>query len=124
MIRKSLLIWITIITSIIFIFRLGYLQLSNDFYKSASNNNAIQELAVYPERGLIFDRNGALIVSNQPMYDLELIPENLSEFDTLELSEIIGISKNNLINKVKDAYSYSKKYLQLLRVKFQEKRML
>ena len=61
MIRKSLLIWITIVTSIIFIFRLGSLQLSNDFYKSASSNNAIQELAVYPERGLMFDRNGKLL---------------------------------------------------------------
>ena len=115
MIRKSLLIWITIITSIIFIFRLGYLQLSNDFYKSASNNNAIQELAVYPERGLMFDRNGNLLVSNQPMYDLELIPENLSEFDTLELSEIIGISKNNLINKIKDASSYSRKIPSIIK---------
>ena len=115
MIRKSLLIWITIITSIIFIFRLGYLQLSNDFYKSASNNNAIQELAVYPERGLMFDRNGNLLVSNQPMYDLELIPENLSEFDTLELSEILGISKNNLINKIKDAYSYSRKIPSIIK---------
>ena len=115
MIRKSLLIWITIITSIIFIFRLGYLQLSNDFYKSASNNNAIQELAVYPERGLIFDRNGNLIVSNQPMYDLELIPENLSKFDTLELSEILGISKSNLINKITDAYSYSRKIPSIIK---------
>ena len=115
MIRKSLLIWITIITSIIFIFRLGYLQLSNDFYKSASNNNAIQELAVYPERGLIFDRNGTLLVSNQPMYDLELIPENLSEFDTLELSEILGISKNNLINKINDSYSYSRKIPSIIK---------
>ena len=109
MIRKSLLIWITIITSIIFIFRLGYLQLSNDFYKSASNNNAIQELPVYPERGLMFDRNGNLLVSNQPMYDLELIPENLSEFDTLELSEILGISKNNLfVNTVPDIIGLGK----------------
>ena len=109
MIRKNLLIWITIITSIIFTSRIAYLQLSYDFYQSASDNNAIQELAVYPERGLIFDRNGKLIVSNQPMYDLVLIPENLSEFDTLELSEILGINKNNLINKINDAYNYSTK---------------
>ena len=115
MIRKSLLIWITIVTSIIFIFRLGSLQLSNDFYKSASSNNAIQELAVYPERGLMFDRNGKLLVSNQPMYDLELIPENLSEFDTLELSEILGINKNNLIDKIKDAYSYSTKIPSIIK---------
>ena len=73
MIRKNLLIWITIITSILFTARLAYLQLSYDFYQSASSNNAIQELAVYPERGLIFDRNGKLIVSNQPMYDLVII---------------------------------------------------
>ncbi len=115
MIRKNLLIWITIITSITFIFRLAYLQLSNDFYKSASNNNAIQELAVYPERGLIFDRNGKLIVSNQPMYELVLIPENLSEFDTLELSEILGMNKDNLINKINDAYNYSRKIPSIIK---------
>ena len=115
MIRKNLLIWITIITSIIFTSRLAYLQLSNDFYRLASNNNAIQELSVYPERGLIFDRNGNLIVSNQPTYDLELIPENLSEFDTLELSEILGINKNNLINKINDAYNYSTKIPSIIK---------
>lgn len=115
MIRKNLLIWITIVTSIIFTFRLAYLQLSNDFYRLASNNNAIQELSVYPERGLIFDRNGNLIVSNQPTYDLELIPENLSEFDTLELSEILGINKKNLINKINDAYNYSTKIPSIIK---------
>ena len=115
MIRKNLLIWITIITSIIFTSRLAYLQLSNDFYRLASNNNAIQELSVYPERGLIFDRNGNLIVSNQPTYDLELIPENLSEFDTLELSEILGINKKNLINKINDAYNYSTKIPSIIK---------
>ncbi len=115
MIRKNLLIWITIIASIIFISRLAYLQLSNDIYRLASNNNAIQELSLYPERGLIFDRNGNLIVSNQPTYDLELIPENLSEFDTLELSEILGINKNNLINKINDAYNYSTKIPSIIK---------
>ncbi|MEC9065587.1 MAG: penicillin-binding transpeptidase domain-containing protein, partial [Bacteroidota bacterium] len=115
MIKRNLLIWVTIITSIIFTIRLAYLQLSYDFYKSASNNNAIQELAVYPERGLIFDRNGNLIVSNQPMYELVLIPENLSEFDTLELSEVIGMNKNNLINKIKDAYNFSKKIPSIIK---------
>ena len=115
MIRKNLLIWITIITSIIFISRLAYLQLSYDFYKSASSNNAIQELPVYPERGLIFDRNGELIVSNQPMYELILIPENLSEFDTLELSKILRIEKMNLIKKISDAFSYSKKVPSIIK---------
>ena len=115
MIRKNLLIWITIITSIIFISRLAYLQLSYDFYKSASSNNAVQELSVYPERGLIFDRNGELIVSNQPMYELILIPENLSEFDTLELSKILRIEKMNLIKKISDAFSYSKKVPSIIK---------
>ena len=115
MIRKNLLIWVTIIASLLFIFRLAYLQLSNDFYKSASNNNAIQELAVYPERGLIFDRNGKLIVSNQPMYELVLIPENLSDFDTLELTEILGMNKDNLINKITDAFNYSTKIPSIIK---------
>ena len=90
MIRKNLLIWFTIISSVIFLIQLAYLQLSGDSFK---RDFAIQEISVYPERGLIFDREGELLVANQPMYELIIIPENTVVFDTTQLSRLIGIEK-------------------------------
>ena len=45
----------------------------------------------YPARGLIFDRNGKLLVENQPAYDLMVIPRQVKDFDTTELITILGI---------------------------------
>ena len=106
MIRKNLLIWITIISSAIFIIQLASLQLSRG---SFNRDFAIQEISVYPERGLIFDRNGELLVANQPMYELIIIPENTVEFDTIQLSNLIGIEQNDLARRISSARKYSTK---------------
>ncbi len=106
MIRKNLLIWITVISSLIFIIQLASLQLSGD---SFNRDFAIQEISVYPERGLIFDRNGELLVANQPMYELIVIPENTVEFDTVQLSNLIGIEENVLSERISSAIKYSSK---------------
>ena len=106
MIRKNLLIWITIISSAIFIIQLASLQLSRG---SFNRDFAIQEISVYPERGLIFDRNGELLVANQPMYELIIIPENTVEFDTIQLSNLIGIEQNDLSKRISSARKYSTK---------------
>ncbi len=106
MIRKNLLIWITVISSLIFVIQLASLQLSGD---SFNRDFAIQEISVYPERGLIFDRNGELLVANQPMYELIVIPENTVEFDTVQLSNLIGIEENVLSERISSAIKYSSK---------------
>ena len=106
MIRKNLLIWITVISSVIFAIQLASIQLSGD---SFNRDFAIQEISVYPERGLIFDRNGELLVANQPMYELIIIPENTVEFDTIQLSNLIGIEQNDLSKRILSARKYSTK---------------
>ena len=106
MIRKNLLIWFTIISSVIFLIQLAYLQLSQDSFK---RDFAIQEISVYPERGLIFDREGELLVANQPMYELIIIPENTVVFDTIQLSRLIGIEKKELLERIVAANKYSRK---------------
>ena len=88
------------------LFSLPSLQLSGD---SFDRDFAIQEISVYPERGLIFDRNGELLVANQPMYELIVIPENTVEFDTVQLSNLIGIEKNVLSERISSAIKYSTK---------------
>ena len=109
MIRKFFFPTITLITALIFIVRLISLQLINSSYKSLSDDNAVIENEVFPERGYIYDRNNKLLVSNQPVYDLIAIPENITAFDTLQLAKIINISKPELQNKLSTARKFSMK---------------
>ena len=96
---------ITILIAIIFILRLIFLQILDSEYKSLSENNAVLESPVYPERGFIYDRNGKILVANQIAYDLMVIPENINNFDTLELSKLVNIPieqfKLNLLKAIK-----------------------
>tara|TARA_Y100001970_G_scaffold46536_2_gene58588 strand:- start:28392 stop:30257 length:1866 start_codon:yes stop_codon:yes gene_type:complete len=108
MIKKEYLLAIFIISiSLIYLFQLFNLQIFNDDYQLLSENNAIYKKTIYPERGLIYDRNNKLIVANQPSYDLMLIPENLKAFDTLEICSILKIDSNLLLKKINEAKSFS-----------------
>ena len=107
MLKKYILIWLTIIVSVTFIIRLASLQLSSDSY--FNSDFAIQELSVYPERGLIFDRNGNLLVANQPSYELIIIPENTSEFDTISFANLIDMNLNELKKEINSSIAYSTK---------------
>ena len=85
MIRKGILSAFVIGSCFLFIFQLMSLQLFNSEYSALSQNNAVEKRPIYPNRGLIYDRNGVLIVANQPVYDLMLVPENIQPFDTIEM---------------------------------------
>ena len=94
---------ILILASIIFT-RLFYLMvIESDDYKLRSANNTIRTQSVPASRGLIFDRNGDILASNQPVFQLEMIPEQVVDINkTLEnLAELQLISKDNFseINK-------------------------
>ena len=109
MIKKSVLVILTLGTFFLFIFQLILLQLFNSEYSQLSENNAVEKRPVYPNRGLIYDRNGILLVANQPVYDLMVIPENIESFDTLELINGLSISKDELLNQLKKANRFSQK---------------
>lgn len=110
MIKKEYLLAIFIISiSLIYLFQLFNLQIFNDDYQLLSESNAIYKKTIYPERGLIYDRNNKLMVANQPSYDLMLIPENLKAFDTLEICSILKIDSNLLLKKINEAKSFSVK---------------
>ena len=122
MIRRFFLPVVTVITSIVFIGKLISLQLLNSSYKLLSDGNAVIENSIYPERGYIYDRNLKLLVSNQPVYDLMAIPENISSFDTLELSKLLGVSKAELTEKIKSARTFSVKLPSIILGKISRER--
>lgn len=94
--------FITVIV-IIFIIRLFNLQVSEGIYKENAESNAFFRKILYPARGLVYDREGRLVVLNQPEYDVMLIPKDVgTSFDTLELCGVLGITKEDLMSKWAD----------------------
>ena len=109
MIRKFVLLSFTLLSSLIFLVQLLSLQIFNQNYDELSLNNAVEKRPVYPPRGLIYDRNGILLVANQPVYDLMAIPENIKVFDTLELISFLEITKEELIKRLRNVKQFSSK---------------
>jgi penicillin-binding protein 2 len=63
--------------------RLTYLQVMRyDYFADLSQGNRIRIEPIPPNRGLILDRNGVALATNQPTYQLELIREQVPDVDT------------------------------------------
>ncbi len=105
--RRLLLYIIIITTGFIFIGRLFYLQVVDESFARLSEDNAIKVVYNYPQRGYIFDRNGELLVSNQPSYDVMAIPRNVKAFDTAEFCSILKLTPEELSKKLDKAKIYS-----------------
>jgi penicillin-binding protein 2 len=91
----------------IYLIRLFFLQVIESRYKLSAENNVFRHITEYPSRGLIFDRKGELLVYNQSVYDLMVVPKEVKPFDTILLCRIMGIQKDFLIEKMKEARKYS-----------------
>ena len=107
--RKILLFLIVITTSTVFIMRLFYLQVYASEPYSIYEDNAIRKVFTYPKRGYIYDRNNNLLVSNQPSYDVMIIPGLVKELDTLEFCDLLKISKTYFDNKIERTSRYSRR---------------
>jgi len=105
--RKYVVIAIFVAVGIIFIARLFFLQVIDNSYVLSANKNALRFVTNYPARGLIYDRNNKLLVYNEAVYDLMVIPKQIKPFDTNELCNLVGITKDDLILKLRKAREYS-----------------
>ncbi len=100
--RKYVIGCFIIIVAAIFLIRLFDLQLNDEKYKRSADSNAFLKKTVYPSRGLIYDRNGELVVFNQPAYDVMLIPRDVQPFDTLDFCATINITKEQFDKRLAD----------------------
>lgn len=84
-----------VVIVVIYILRLFMLQVTSDDYKKSADSNAFLKKVEYPSRGIITDRNGKLMVYNQPAYDIMVIMnETKGRLDTLEFCEALGITRD------------------------------
>ncbi len=91
--RKFIIGGIALIVVLSYITRLAFLQLSDEEYKSRADNNAFLNSIIFPSRGVIYDRNGELLVYNQPAYDIMVIMREVNKLDTLEFCKTLNITK-------------------------------
>ena len=107
--RKYLVMALVVVAALILIARLFYIQIVNKTYRVSAANNALRPVTQYPARGLIYDRNGELIVYNQAAYDLLVIPVQTSVFDTVRFNQILGITMGEFRSRMKSAVTYSRR---------------
>ena len=89
--RKYVIAGLLIVIVLIYLFRLLELQVFEDKYKANADSNAFLRKTIYPSRGLIYDRNGELIVYNQPAYDVMVIPREVKDFDSIDFCHTLQL---------------------------------
>ncbi|MDR0233095.1 MAG: penicillin-binding protein 2 [Dysgonamonadaceae bacterium] len=91
-----------VVVAIIYIMQLFSLQVIKQDYKASADNNAFLYQTIHPARGTIYDRNGELLVFNQPAYDLMVVFKETQPFDTTEFCRILKIDPDYFKKRQQD----------------------
>jgi penicillin-binding protein 2 len=107
--RKIYIIIFFVLVCAVILGRLFYIQVIDSYYKRIADQNVMRYEIQYPARGLIYDRNGTLLVGNQTVYDIVVIPRELAAFDTAMLSQVLDISPEQILATLQAIKSKAKK---------------
>ena len=105
--RKYVIIAIFSIVTLILLIKLFLIQVVDQSYKRSSDNNTLRYITQYPARGKVFDRNGNLLVYNEAIYDLMVIPRQVKNLDTLSFCSVMNISRDFFEERMAKAKRYS-----------------
>ena len=91
--RNNIIIFVALCGSML-LFKAAHLQLLDVKYKEKAKKAALYKNVLYPSRGMVMDRNEKLLVTNAPLYDLNVIYRNIDpKMDTAEFCSLLGIDK-------------------------------
>lgn len=107
--RKYVIMALIVLASLVLIIKLFRIQVFEDSYRLSADNNVLRYVTQYPARGLILDRNGKMLVSNQAAYDIMVVPVQTSKLDTSGFCNTLGITNETFKERLKAAINYSKK---------------
>ena len=100
--RRFVIGGLVLLIFLIYILRLFVLQIVDDKYQAMAHNNAFLTKTIFPARGQIYDRNGSLLVYNQPAYDLVVTMREVKDLDTLDLCNTLGITREGFDERMAD----------------------
>ena len=99
--RKYILAGVVIAVLAIYVARLFSIQLGNEDYQTIAESNAYYRKTVYPARGHMYDRNGKLVVYNQPSYDVTFIPRETKDVNVEELCDALNMTTDEYKERMK-----------------------
>jgi penicillin-binding protein 2 len=105
--RRYIISAIFVLFCVVFIVRLFTLQVSSDRWRAKAAELTENKMRIYPSRGLIYDRNGELLVANRAIYDLMAVPREVQPFDTIRFCALTGMTVSELENALAKAKRYS-----------------
>lgn len=105
--RKYIVQGLFIVTALILLGKLFYIQIISDKAFSSAESNVLRKIYKYPARGAILDRNMKVIVQNEPVYDLMVTPNEVKPFDTLAMANALEITIEDVRKKLKKARAQS-----------------
>ena len=88
-----------VLVGLIYALKLFQLQVLDNSYKLAAEDNVIRRIIEYPYRGLIYDRNHNLLVHNEPVFDLMVVPKEVEVDDTVKFCSLLNITKRRISAK-------------------------
>lgn len=100
--RKFVIGGVVVTIVLLYLIRLFTLQIMSDDYKKNADSNAFLNKVLFPARGAIYDRNGDLLVYNQPAYDVMVVMKEIENLDTLDFCQTLNISKDYFIKRMAD----------------------
>ena len=106
--RPAVILLVIFLLSGVLLVKLFAIQVLDDSFLKRAESNAIQRIVDHPYRGLVYDRSGKLMVFNNPIFDLMVVPREFHLKDTAKFCELFRISKEQLIEGYNAAKSYSK----------------
>jgi len=106
--RPAVILLVIFLISGVLLVKLFAIQVLDDSFLKRAESNAIQRIVDHPYRGLVYDRTGKLMVFNNPIFDLMVVPREFNVGDTAKFCELFRISKEELITSYNAAKSYSK----------------
>lgn len=105
--RRWVIMFTMLIISVVFTVRLLFLQVVDDKWVQRSQKISISEKSIKPARGLIYDRNGQLLVTASQVYDIKVIPKNIGVIDTNSLCEMFNLTREEFDLKLEKAKEYA-----------------
>ena len=106
--RKYTIQGLFIVVCLILLAKLFYIQVGSDKYFISAESNVLKKIYTFPARGVIYDRKGKVLVQNEPVYDLIVIPNQVKPFDTLDLCNTIGIDMKGFHKRFTKALNQSR----------------
>ncbi len=107
--RKLVIGGVAVVIVTVYIVRLFTLQLLSDDYRKSADSNAFLKKIEFPSRGVIRDRNGKLLVYNQPAYDIMVVMnEEKGRLDTMDFCQTLGITKEYFVQRMDEIKDRSK----------------